>query len=1708
MIPGYTLHSNVYEGHTVSVWRGLRDSDDLPIVIKIVQGKPPLLQGIHRLKQEYDIARSLPVSGIVHPLDLLEFDGGCALVLEETAGISLRHAIAKTPFSIESALAISARLAGALGEIHSHNVVHKDIKPGNIIIGEKDLSVRITDFGLASVVLKNAQDTASVLRPEGTLAYISPEQTGRMNCRVDWRSDLYSLGVSLFELFTGKLPFSEEDSLALVHAHIARIPPSASDIHPQLPPVVGAIISRLMAKSPDERYQSAMGLQKDLLHCLDCYLSTGKIPDFPLGQHDISDKFHIPHKLYGREREIEMLLSAFNSATNGQAKMVTISGYSGIGKSALVHKLQRPIIKQSGYFITGKFDQFNLNIPYSSLIQAFHELIRQALTENGEHISLLKNKLLRALGENAQVIIDIIPELAAIIGKQPAAPELPASESQNRFTTLFLKLTQAFASEERPLCLFLDDLQWADLPSLKLIADIMVDFETRHILLLGAYRDNEVDSAHPLVKTLAKIVGMGVEAEQIVLAPLNEADICKMIEGTFNCPIDDAGSLAGICIGKTGGNPFFLSQFLRKLYEDEAVKFDFHAAEWRCDFDKIREIETTDNVVTLMSEKIRDLSERGKSALKYAACIGNTFSLSTLAVVSGKQGRETLDDLDDGIKEGLILPLESGVLQAPPLSLDEAEEENRNFRFLHDRVQQAAYSLFGEDEKREAHLKVGRLMLENIVSADRGGQIFDIVSHLNKGASLIADSLERKKLALLNLAAGKKAKSSGAFEPAYRYFEAISACLPDNPWESAYSLTLEYHLERGEAAYLCGNYEECYALCNAAFSHVRELLDRVRVYEVLILACRSEGKNREAVNCALGILQELGERYPETPGEHHLIIPVMKTKWLLRGKSDAELLSLPLLEDPYKQAILRVMTKAGASTYITDPLLTALWIFAQIEITVNYGRSSITPFAYSAYGLFLCGALKEYDEGSRFARLAQQFAGQSPSAEVKGKTLLNIALFIQHWRFNKAEVEHTIWEAHEHALTEGDLESAAITLYVASQSLPWYYGENLATYGRKMEKFLPSLKKLGQERVNQWAQIFHQTVCNLTNPEIENPTAIVGEFADTEKILANIDAQGDMAGKGLIFVNRLILCCIFHEFEHAAAYVESADKLVQSLSGQLSERQYHLYSNLALLALSAAMNGADKSKTLKRAKKSLLALRRMETDSCPASRHAPFLLEAEIMRVETQNERAADLYDHAIQNAKACRHHYEEALAYELCGRFYLARDKALIAEGYLNRAFVAYRNWGAMAKLVRMPKLYPGITFPRIDTAQVGPEQNAALNMHPTPHASSSGVDRYLDLETVLKATRAISGEIFLPRLLEELLKIVLENAGAQRGILLLDEEGELLIEGEIGRGETVVLQSASLHGYQSIPHSIINYVRRAQSGIVLNDAQHEGEFSQDPYISSGIIRSLLCMPILNKGDFMGVLYLENNSAPGAFTMERLEILKVITAQIAISIENARLYESIERKVDERTRELQEKTELLNQTNKEMSHEIEQRKILEEELRKLATVDSLTGLLLRRRLFELGEAEINRAKRSGLQLSLLVLDIDHFKSINDTFGHAIGDEVLKCFSDIFRDSLRNVDIVCRFGGEEFVAILPDTSTQVAMAVAQRLRINVETNTLFIDSVEVKYTISAGVAGLQEQDTEINHLIKRADEALYQAKKSGRNKVVLAPHSSSAAAEA
>ncbi|MBD3561119.1 serine/threonine-protein kinase PknK, partial [Planktothrix sp. FACHB-1355] len=818
-IPGYKLSNIIHEGVNTVIYRAIKKPEETPAIVKLLKSEYPTLEEITRLRHEYKILQPLEIEGIVKVYSLENYGNGLAMILEDFGGESLKKILTTQKVPLIEFFNIAIQIVSTIADLHKNKVIHKDIKPHNILVNQENGQVKLIDFSISSRLSRQNQTVSNPRQLEGTLAYMSPEQTGRMNRSIDYRSDFYSLGVTFYEMLTGQLPFNTADILELIHCHIAQIPVAPDRVNPEIPRVVSDIVMKLLSKTAEERYQNALGLKADLEKCLTQLQTSGQIKNFIPAQLDLHSQFLIPQKLYGRDREVRTLLDAFERVSCGSTEIMLVSGYSGIGKTSVINEIQKPIVQQRGYFISGKFDQFKRNIPYYSLVQAFQDLLKQLLTESEEILASWKEKLLTALGDRGRVIINVIPELELIIGSQPNVPEVGLNESQNRFNRVFKQFVNVFATKEHPLVVFLDDLQWADSASLKLINLLVTDSESEYLLMIGAYRDNEVSSTHPLMLTLEEIEKTSAIVNQIILGPLDFSNVKELASETIRDRTERSQPLCELLFNKTQGNPFFLTQLLQTLYAEKLLTFDFSADMWRWDIGHIQAIGITDlNVVELIARNIQKLSPEAQQVLKLAACIGNRFNLDVLAVVNEKNQSETATDLWEALQAGLILPLSeaykiplvfdfSSVASGFEQLADDKRSLTISYKFLHDRVQQAAYSLIPEPDKKATHLKIGELLLKNTPADEIEENIFDIVNQLNVGVESITDREQKDELAKLNSIAGKKAKAATAYQPAVVYLNVGLRLLAQDSWKSQYDLTLAIYVEATQAEYLNLNFE-------------------------------------------------------------------------------------------------------------------------------------------------------------------------------------------------------------------------------------------------------------------------------------------------------------------------------------------------------------------------------------------------------------------------------------------------------------------------------------------------------------------------------------------------------------------------------------------------------------------------------------------------------------------------------------------------------------------------------------------------------------------------------------------------------------------------------------------------------------------------------------------------------------------------------------
>ncbi len=1512
----------LHEGRKTVIYRGLREAEPTSVIIKTLKAEYPTIEEITRLKHEYQILQTLDIPGIVKPYELTDYQHGLALILEDFAGESLKQFIDAQKISLINFLEIGIFLAQTLGELHRTQIIHKDIKPQNILINSETGEVKLIDFSIATRLEKESPGISSPNLLEGTLAYMSPEQTGRMNRFIDYRTDFYSLGVTFYEILAGQLPFQNfTDPMELVHCHIAKSPVPLSKINSEIPDSISSIVMKLLAKNAEERYQSALGIKADLEECLRQLQSSHQIGKFVLGKLDKSGQFVIPQKLYGREAEVAELMAAFERISLGTSEIMLVSGYSGIGKTCLINEIHKPIVRQRGHFIAGKFDQFKRNIPYAALIQAFSELIRQLLTENSEKIEFWKQEIETALEQNGKVITDVISEVELIVGSQPEVPQLGSTEAQNRFNRVFKQFIHIFAKPEHPLVIFLDDLQWADSASLKLIQLLTTDPDSKYLLLIGAYRDNEVSPTHPTILVLEEIKKAGAVIKNIVLRPLDISNVSQLVADTLN-ETERSKLLSELLFNKTQGNPFFLTQLFKTLNFENLLNFDFFEGRWLWDIEQIQALGIIDyNVVDLVARNILKLPEKTQQVLKLAACIGDRFNLEVIAIVNEKSLLASADDLWPALQAGLILPLNNNY--KIPLVFDSEKQDSFNFdnstityKFLHDRVQQAAYSLIPQEDKKITHLKIGQLLLKKTSQYALEENIFDIVNQLNIGVELITEQAEREKLANLNLQAGKKAKSATAYEAASKYLTIGIELLPQQSWHNYYQLTWNLYVEALETAYLNIDFEKGKYLSEIILQESRTLLEKIKVYELKIPFYCSQDQMQQALSTGIEVLEMLGVSLPKKPNKLLVVRELIRKNWMMRNKRIEDLANLPAMTDPYKLASMRILMNIIPATFNANPIMFPLCIFKMMKLCLKYGNSPLAPYAYVSYSMIACGVLGEINSGYKFGNLALELLGRSNSKELNSKVHLCFYNFVKHWKDPLKEARSSFIEAYQIGVENGDIEYACYNIFALALNLFWS-GESLEYINKAQNQYWNAAQKYKQELtaslINTWEQITH----NILNYS-ENKCDLKYNGFDEEKVLLVLKKKNNQVGIASIYLIKLILNYLFKNHQYAVENAKLVEEYQAGLSGTILSAGYIFYYSLALLAHYSSVEKKQQKKYLNQVVSHQKQMQKWATHAACNFQHKYDLVEAEKGRVLKQDAKAIDFYDRAIQGAKINGYIQEEALANELAAEFYLSRGRDKIAKTYMTEAYYCYIRWGAKAKVRDLDERYPNL----ISRTIIQESENINITRTTSTSTSTSSKEsQILDLTTVIKASLALSGEILIGNLLDKLLKISIENAGAQKGLFISKSDNKWIVEAEatVEENEVKVSHTATSAGSVNLPISLLNYVERTRKSSVLDNAKEVEIFANDPYILANQTKSVLCSPIIHQGKLTGILYLENNLIIGAFTSDRLNILNLLTSQISISIENARLYtnlQSYSQRLENKSQELEAKSQELEIKN------------------------------------------------------------------------------------------------------------------------------------------------------------------------------------------------
>ncbi|MEH2236075.1 trifunctional serine/threonine-protein kinase/ATP-binding protein/sensor histidine kinase [Nostoc sp.] len=1523
-LTGYQIHELIYSGSKTLVHRGIRESDKMPVVIKLLRREYPTFYELVRFRNQYTIAKNLDIDGIIKTYSLENYQNSYALVMEDLGGISLQEEIGRwgkgmgeNADGLQAFFHIALQIVSILDGLYHNRVIHKDIKPANILINPTTKDIRLIDFSIASLLSRETQTLTNPNILEGTLAYLSPEQTGRMNRGIDYRSDFYSLGVTFFELLTGQLPFSTDEPMELVYCHLAKLPPQVHSLNPKIPPILSEIISKLMAKNAEDRYQSALGLKYDLEICWHQWRETGSIDVFELGVRDICDRFIIPEKLYGRQAEVESLLAAFDRVAQGNTEMILVAGFSGIGKTAVVNEVHKPIVRQRGYFIKGKYDQFQRNIPFSAFVQAFRDLMGQLLSETDAQLEQWKATILTALGENAQVIIEVIPELEKIIGQQPPVLELSGSAAQNRFNLLFQKFIQVFTTKEHPLVIFLDDLQWADSASLKLTQLLMSERGIHYMLVIGAYRDNEVSPAHPLMFSLGEIYKTEAILNKITLAPLNHKDLNYLIADALKCDLLIALPLTDLVYQKTQGNPLFANQFLKLLHEDELINYNFDMGHWQCDIAQVRALAFTDDLVEFLVLQLQKLSEATQKVLQLAACIDNQFDLTTLAIVHEKSLAETAADLWKALQEGLVIPTtevykfyqqESGesVIASDSWMLNSG---SCSYKFLHDRVQQAAYSLIPEDQKQIVHLKIGRLMLRNISLEQREEHLFKLVNQLNLGVELITQPEEREELAKLNLTASHKARISTAYEAAVEYTNFGIRLLTEDCWQHQYELALTMYSTSAEVAHLNGDFEQMEQRVKVILQNGKTVIDQVKAYEVKILSQVAQNRMLSAIKTGLQVLKLLGIELPEQPTPIDITRGLEETQLALAGKAIEDLLELKLMTEPDKLAAMNILTNIAGAAYLVMPELYPLILFKQVNLSLNYGNTANSLYAYSSYGLILCGIVGDIDSGYQFGQLTLKLLDKLNAKEFIAKTYMIVYGCLNHWKKHLRELLHPIQSAYYSGVEIGDLEFAGYC--ACNYSLISYFaGKELSSLVQEIANYSQGLAQIRQEPSLHKNELYRQVVLNLLSKN-QNSCRLIGDAYNEETMLPLHHQENDQTIICSLYFNKLVLCYLFAEYTHAIENAELAQNYLESILGSIIVPLFPFYDSLSQLAVYFDASEDGQVFILKRVTANQEKMHNWADHAPMNYLHKFHLVEAERYRILGEYIQAMEMYDRAIHGAKENEYIQEEALAHELAAKFYLTWGKEQIAQTYLTNAYYCYVRWGAKAKVHDLEKRYPQLLAPILqwEKIRLNPTETASTSHNMslstfspgmTISSSSTSISEALDLASVLKASQALSSEIHLEKLLFILMQVVMENTGAKKCALILLKDNIWVIEAMSTTGYAyatfqevpTILQSIPIEFSPDIPLTPINYVKHTLETLVIDDATGDNSLASDSYIIREQPKSLLCAPILHQGKLIGILYLENNLIAGVFTHDRLQVINLLCSQAAISLENASLYQ------------------------------------------------------------------------------------------------------------------------------------------------------------------------------------------------------------------------
>ncbi len=1507
-IPNYRVEQELYASESSVVVRARRESDGLAVVIKLLRDEYPGREALARLRREHAILKALSVPEVPKAMALEQVGSSLALVMEDSGGEPVDAVARRSGFAPSELLRLAVAIVRAVRAIHAQRVIHKDLKPQHMLLGALGV-VQIIDFGISSELAQERCLEADPDALEGTLAYLAPEQTGRMGRSVDRRSDLYALGVSLFELATGQLPFAAGDPLELVHCHIAKSAPRADALRPGVPAMVASVIEKLMAKSPEDRYQSAAGLLADLERCRAQFQATGAIEPFELGADDLSDSFQVPQKLYGRAGALAVLQSTFDRACGGAPQVLLVSGPSGIGKSALVLELRRQLARR-GRLVSGKFDPLSRSEPYSALVAACRELVRAVLRASPTALQAKRRALLDALGANARLIIDLVPELELVVGPQAQPAALGPGEARARFEQAFESFLSAMVPSDEPLALFLDDLQWADASSLRLVGRIALGLH-RPILVVGAYRDGEVSGMHPLLLEVAELARSGAAITRLRLNPLGPDEIAELLSDALRRPAPEVRTLAAVLLEKTRGNPFHLGQFLAGLFRDGLLHPDAASRRWGFDLVAIEGCRIAANAADLVLERLRALAPDAQQLLGLGACIGHEFDSQTMALIAELDRPAQARGLTAALREGALIPLDERYRYlAQP---DAARELNARFRFAHDRVQQASYALIDEGQRRAVHLRIGRLLRGGLGETPGEEQLFAVAQQMNRGIHLLSDPAERDWLAELNLRCAHKAQVTGASALALEHVATALSLLGERGWFDRYAIAFAARMAQAEGEYVSGRPERALAVLDDVDAHAREVLDQVAAENLRTAVYVRLNRIPEGCRTGAAALRRLGVEVPAVDDKAGLGAAIAAEaaalQGLLRGRDVASLTRMSEMSDPLDLAKLRTMTGLIPAAYQAIPELHALTVLKATRLTLERGATDLTSFILGQYAIVHLAMTGDHAAAYDFGKLGLEVGLSRANLAAVGPAHFLFGGFIGHWRDPIARSVEHLGLGLRRCLELGDTLHAAYCVGL-SALYQIHAGVPLPEVRAALPAAVEMVERLG-DRVNRaYLDVCDRLIDSLSGEcEPSGPAGAGIEAADLSESAAPVSYWLSWA-RGMVR---------FHAGRFDSALTALGAEF--PLPGMVGVVDGAFYSALSHAALARAGASVERERHRRSLAEVLERFERWAALSPANHAHRRALLAAEKADLDGDGERALDLYEEAIAGAKSQGFLQNHALALELCGEFHFSARRARLAQTCLAEAVLAYERWGAKGKARQLAARHADLDLGPGGGDPAGLAGAGPLHRKTTTVGKSTSAA--LDLESAMRATQAMASELQSDKLLDQLLRILVENAGAQRGVLIAPRGDELVVEAErTVEPDEVRLRNGAPLSSAEVPEQVVRYVARTREPVALGDAAADaGSFAEDLYWRAGRARSALCVALLHQGRLAAVLYLENRAAAHAFSPARVARLQFLAAHAAAALANSRLYEQVQAARRELEERVQARTLELSQRNGDLKN-------------------------------------------------------------------------------------------------------------------------------------------------------------------------------------------